>query len=77
MIGQKPRCCPFLKGDNDMIQCTMPVTEYAFNNVCNHPNFGACKRYAGLMKKLKTPFQWLQYKAVETGGRTRTDQDKR
>ena len=73
----KPRFCPFMKGDNNTNQCGSMVTLYAFNAVCNHPNFGACKRYAEIMKQLKTPIQWLQSKAVEMSGKLIERQDER
>ena len=76
-IVRKPRCCPFLKGDNDMIQCGQPVTRHVFGSFCNVPNFEACYTYAEKMKKLKPPFQWLQHTAVEVGGRNRGDGNRR
>ena len=77
MMTKKPRGCPLLKGDNDLSQCRRPVTRYVFDNFCNVPNFESCHSYAEKMGKLKPPFQWLQHKAVERGGRLGVDEGKR
>ena len=73
----KPKFCPLMKGGTNTFQCGQPVTRYAFENFCNNPNFGSCRRYAEKTKQLKSPIQWLQREAVEMSGKPIERQDKR